>query len=582
MNYSSANINSFWGNLVVEELVRNGISLFCISPGSRSTPLTVAAGTHKSTRVKICLDERGAAFFALGYAHARNKPAALICTSGTAAANYFPAVIEAHQSKIPLIVLTADRPPELRDTGANQTIDQTKIYGKYVNWFFDFPCPDDSINPAFVLSSIDQAVFRAISEPAGPVHLNFMFREPLAPQAHSMRKNYYSEISSWKKKNTPYTTYSGFTTVSESTTILQLAQKMGKINKGLIVAGKMKSTNQVKYVVQLAEYLNWPVYADVLSGLNRNHQHKYVINYFDNLLLNKAFKTLIHPEMIIQFGKPPTSKRLLEYIKDIKPSPYIVIEENVDRLDPEHLVTNRITGYPQQLAEIILRKKGIKPYSSRLKNIKKFDSAVHSEISAFSEYSLSEITVAHLISDLLPENTGLFLGSSMPIRDADMYGSFASKNVLIRANRGASGIDGSIASAAGLAESIQNTVTLVLGDIAAIHDLNSLHLISDSPYPLIIVVINNDGGGIFSFLPISKFTDLFNKYFATPHGLNFKPAAEMFGLDYFRPLSPADFTDVYKNVIKQKKSIIVEIQTDRQKNFQLHQELQQKISRIKI
>ena len=581
VNYSSANVNLFWGHLVVEELVRNGITLFCLSPGSRSTPLAAAAAVHKSARVKICLDERGAAFFALGYARGNKQPAALICTSGTAAANYLPAVIEAYQSKIPLIVLTADRPPELRDTGANQTIDQIKIYGKYVNWFFDFPCPDESINPAYILSSVDQAVVKAISEPAGPVHLNFMFREPLAPESHSIQKNYYSGISSWKKKNTPFTSYAVAKVSTESKAISDLAQKIKKTNNGLILAGQLRSTHQAKYIVQLAEYLNWPVWADVLSGIDRNYQEKHLINFFDNLLLNATFKTLIQPDMVIQFGRPLTSKRLVQYIKAQKSSSYVVIEETADRLDPEHLVTDRLYGNPQQLTDVILKGKRTRRYSDKLKKMKKFDAAVFSEISALSADGLSEITVAHLISDLCPGKTGLFLGSSMPIRDMDMYGSFRQKNIIIRANRGASGIDGTIASATGFAENIQKTVTVVLGDLAALHDLNSLRLISDSAYPIIIVVVNNDGGGIFSFLPISKFSDIFVKYFATPHGLNFKFAAEMFGLDYHTPRSADEFSTVYKNVLQGKKSVILEIQSDKQSNFQLHQEIQRKISRIK-
>ena len=263
------NINNFWGYLLVEELVRNHVTQFLISPGSRSTPLTIAAAENPGAEKKVCLDERGAAFSALGYGRATGRSAALICTSGTAAANYYPALIEARQSQIPMIVLTSDRPPELQDSGANQTIDQSKMYQDYPVWFFELPCPALSIEPEMVLTTIDQAVYRSLYPVPGPVHLNIKFREPLEPSSKPFPASYRGQIKKWQKSGIPYTAYNKPVLHSEEPELNQLAHLLNKTQRGILVTGQLPDQKAGKAIRNLAVKLRWPVFADITSGIRQ-------------------------------------------------------------------------------------------------------------------------------------------------------------------------------------------------------------------------------------------------------------------------------------------------------------------------
>jgi len=268
------NLNTLWGKLITEELLRNGIDYFCISPGSRSTPLTAAIARNKKARKIIYFDERGSAFHALGYAQAKGIPAVIVTTSGTAVANLFPAVIEAYQNKIPMIILTADRPPESLEVGANQTINQTNIFGKYVKWYFCFPCPDKKISPKMVLTTIDYAVYLSLNNPSGPVHINCMLREPLEPDEFDNQDSqdvYLKDIKNWMKNYRPYTAYSISATTIESRETLGTISEIIKTEKrGLISVGRLKNNNETKAVLDFVRKVNWPVYADITCCSNVN------------------------------------------------------------------------------------------------------------------------------------------------------------------------------------------------------------------------------------------------------------------------------------------------------------------------
>ncbi|MGA1865063.1 MAG: 2-succinyl-5-enolpyruvyl-6-hydroxy-3-cyclohexene-1-carboxylic-acid synthase, partial [bacterium] len=264
---NAENLNILWSSLIVEELVRNKVTCFCISPGSRSASLTVSAARNVKAKPTVFYDERGAAFYALGYAKATGNPAALICTSGTAVANYYPAIIEASMDRIPLIVLTADRPPELLETGANQAIRQPDIYGEYVRWQFNLPCPDDEIPPSMVLTTIDQLVYKARRSPAGPVHLNCMFREPLAPVSKKINPGYQKKILSWQGSDTPFTTLSKPALTPDKETINRMVEIISSARRGLLVAGRLNTKEEIEAVKRLSVRLKWPVYPDIASGL---------------------------------------------------------------------------------------------------------------------------------------------------------------------------------------------------------------------------------------------------------------------------------------------------------------------------
>lgn len=571
------NINSFWGYLLIDELVRNDVKCFCISPGSRSTPLTIAAAENPDVESVICIDERSAGFYALGYARSHRKPAALICTSGTAAANYFPAVIEAKQSHLPLIILTADRPPELKDTGANQTIDQEKLYGDYPNWYFNLPCPEITISPEMVLTTMDQAVFRSMNSVAGPVHLNCQFREPLEPAEQTFPSSYYQVIDQWQSGRSPFTSYKRTLSIVDESEIKLLVNKFNAPVKGLLVVGQISDLQAKQKVNKLAQALKWPVFADILSG-NRDC-HEGAINYYDQLLSSSKVKDEIAVEIIIHIGRPLTSKRYLNFLKDKRLLDYIHVSDTEDRLDPGQLTRTRfysdIDYFCGQIIERLTEKKSNQWYGF----LKHYDNIIEDIISHQDAevLPLSEISVARLISRGLKANHGLFLASSMPVRDFDQFAGAYPSNPNVCSNRGASGIDGTIASAMGFSKGIQSPVTVVLGDLALLHDLNSLSLVQDSQYPLIVVVINNGGGGIFSFLPVAKYEHVFEKYFAIACDFNFKPVAELFGLEYHNPVLNSDFQKIYKRCSSGDKSSLIEVRTDREKNYELHQSLQQQI-----
>ena len=287
---SSPNMNYLWANLMIEELIRNGVNTFCISPGSRSSPLVLAVANNPKAKSLIHFDERGSAFRALGIASAMRKPCVVITTSGTAAANVFPAVIEASKKKVPLIILTADRPPELRFTGAHQTIDQNKMYGEYVRWFFDLPCPTEAIALEFILTTIDQAISRAKGNPGGPVHINCMYREPLIGAGLKSTPTYLKTICNWEKDTSPYTQYVPSNAHLDQNAIKELIDKIENIKSGIIVVGKLSSLKEQKSVLKLTEKLNWPVFADISSGLRLGNAHKNIIHYFDQILLSDQYQ----------------------------------------------------------------------------------------------------------------------------------------------------------------------------------------------------------------------------------------------------------------------------------------------------
>lgn len=575
---SSENINILWANLIIEELTRFGINYFCISPGSRSSPLTITTAKHPQVKTNLFYDERGAAFHALGYARASKKPAVLICTSGTAAANYYPAVIEASQEYIPLIVLSADRPPELRNSGANQTIDQVNLYGKYPRLFFDFPCPNEKDDASFVLSKIDMAVSYSTGINPGPVHLNCMFREPLAPRKEPWPLDYLNSLDNWPSTKD---TFKKRATVSQNLTkndLLKVIKIIEENRGGIILAGRNENHDDRQAILKLADKLNWPVFADITSGLRFNSSEK-VIHYFDQILLSGAIKEEFYNVPIIHFGGQFVSNRLLQFLENHKAA-HVHILETEKIIDPAKSVTLRIQQSINVLIEKILPQVSPKNETIILNDLVKQNSIIKRCLLDFDsrQTTLNEISVARIISQNIYPQSAIFLASSMPVRDMDMFGSPQNENTLIGSNRGASGIDGTIASAIGFSVGSKRPITLIIGDLAFIHDMNSLAMLANFNYPLTIVLINNQGGGIFSFLPIADYGDVFEANFGTPHNLTFKKMAEMFGLDYFHPESVNQLQEIYSHCQKGNNTTLIEVCTNRQENFELHKKLQNELN----
>ena len=573
------NINHLWAKLIVEELVRLGIQHFFVAPGSRSTPLVVAAGNHPNTNVTVHFDERGTAFAALGFGKANMRPAVWITTSGTAVANGLPAVVEASADGTPLLLLTADRPPELRRTGANQTIDQPGIFGSFVRWKFDMPAPSVKISPAFVLTTVDQAVQQTIGVPAGPVHLNCMFREPLEPsQGGESFDDYLQDIGRWIGADAPYTQYASSAPAISPASIDLICIALGGIERGVVVAGRLNSFEEADAVATVARKLRWPMLADIASQARLGSEYADIGISGYNLLLQES----IWPQeldAVLHFGRRSTSKRLLAWIESTAPGIYAVISNHPERIDPTHQVTHRYKTSPIDFAEALIPKlpdRDQNLWFDQWRHAEKRAGAVVSSIIDTS-VELNEPLVARLISRLIPAEHGLFAASSMPVRDLDEFATNEGSRAKVTANRGASGIDGSIATAFGFSTSLNNPITALMGDLAFLHDLNSLAMLRDAAHPLVLVVVNNNGGGIFSFLPISSYTDVFEPYFGTPHDIRFKAAAEIFGLNYGSPTTPTQFEEVYRMALDAPRSTILEVFTEREENHVLHSTISRRI-----
>jgi 2-succinyl-5-enolpyruvyl-6-hydroxy-3-cyclohexene-1-carboxylate synthase len=577
----TCNINTVWSSLLVEELLRNQIDYFCISPGSRSAPLTVAIARHPQAKKILCHDERGAAFHALGYARSTGKPAVLICTSGTAAANYFPAFIEAAMDRLPLLVISADRPPELQETGANQTIRQGHLFGSYAKWYFELPCPTQTLSPRVLLTSIDQGVYQALSSPHGPVHLNFPLREPLAPIAEAVDAAYLEPLGQWFAGKEPLTRYQSSLPIPTPASVRQVSDILKTTQTGLVSVGRLNTDSESAAVLRLLQQLQWPAFVDITSGLRLGSVDMPVIHYFDQMLLSKAFCNRYRPDTLLHIGGQIVSQRFLEFTEQSHPpGNYIVVKDHPFRYDPWHRVSCHlevdIGAFCQALAEQLEPQAPPAPIRTMLDLSASVGTVIRDFIQP--EHAVNEIAVAYLIAANLPARHGLWLASSMPVRDMDRYGSPRTQAVRMGANRGTSGIEGSVAAATGFASGLQQPVTLVTGDLALLHDLNSLALVKKINQPLVIVVINNNGGGIFSFLPIAEFRDVFEDYFGTPHHLRFQAAAALFSIPYVAPRTNAELVSAYRTAVDATAATLIEVATDRQENYRLHQRLQRLIA----
>ena len=574
------NMNNLWGKLIIEELVRLGVEYFCIAPGSRSGPLAVAAAENKRAKSCIHFDERGLAYYALGLTASSGKTACLITTSGTAAANLFPAVVEASKKKLSLIILTADRPPELRNTGANQTIDQVKIFGGYARFFFDLPCPTQEISLETVLTTVDQAVYRSRANFPGPVHINCMFRQPLAPiPEKGFTPGNLKLLSPWLRNSLPWTRYTFYEKSLSSEELKSFAQELSAIKRGIVAVGKLRNEEEEKSVLALARTLQWPVFADITSGLRLKSNDEMVIHYFDQLLLDPALVACYKPDGILHLGGRLTSNRWYEFIKKITPIPYVTVLNHPLRNDPLHRVTTRIecsVSYFCAAIKQFLKQRKRNDFATRLKKAsERVQQCLLAEVkeAAF----LTPGVLARYISALPSQETGLFLSNSMPIRIMDMFAGINKNLCSVGANRGASGIDGILASAIGFTNGLGKPCVALIGDLAFLHDLNSLALAKELKYPLVIIVINDHGGGIFSFLPIAAFPNVFEKYFAAPHTFSFEAAAGMFQIAYARVTTAREFADTYRGALEKKGTTIIEIEANRDENYKALQTSQNTI-----
>jgi 2-succinyl-5-enolpyruvyl-6-hydroxy-3-cyclohexene-1-carboxylate synthase len=571
-------ITSLWSSVIIEELIRQGAEFFCISPGSRSTPLTVAIARNPKARWKMFPDERSAAFFALGHARATGNPAVLICTSGTAVANYFPAVVEASMDFQPMLILSADRPFELLECGANQTIRQDNLFGSYTRWHMQLPVPSEEIPLNTLLSTVAYAVAKTVGSPAGPVHLNQPFREPFEPQKADLGDPWFTPLQPWLESGKP----SGESVVPaklpDAGTIAKLRKALSAARLPLIIAGSMQNERDAEAVAQLARDLQVPLYADLSSGLRLKNTTLPWQLAFSSPQFTRHFK----PDLVLHFGDHIIAKQPAAAIREWNLQHYIVVKSHARRFSADHNVTLSIEG---SIAVTAAALNGCRTQTSCMNAAKaeEFFRLAGTEIDAetLPDQAVTEISTARLVSRHITENQLLFLSNSMPVRDMDNYAFNGHENGIRNAiNRGASGIDGILSTAAGFAEGHQKPVTLIIGDIAFLHDLNALSLLGTMNVPLQIIVLNNNGGGIFSFLPVADYSDLLETHFATPQNYSIRSAAETFGVEYVSPQTNGEFIQRYREASCSPRSTIIEIKGDRNDNLLQHRALQAKLDTL--
>ncbi len=553
---------------ITEALVRAGVRDVVICPGSRSTPLALALRATAGLRCWVHLDERAGAYFALGAAKAARRPAAILATSGTAVVNFAPAVTEARYGRVPLILLTADRPVELHGRGAPQTIDQVELFGRHAKWFAELPPPE--ISAAGIRSIRDvvtEVVARAVAAPAGPVQLNLPFREPLLPDGPLTDGPLESTAT-----RTPATGL-------DPADVARAAEMISEARRGLIVCGPLDAPGFAGAVTKLAATSGFPLFADGLSNVRGgSHDRSCLIAHHDSLLRSDTVRGWPAPDLVLRFGATPTSKALNQLLDSLAATQLLIDDGAGWERPPEPtLIDADPVEFADRLADSLTPTAGSSEWLAR------WQAADLAATDALATWRAEreepfEGAIFERLHEAVPDDAIVLAGNSMPVRDLDTFLPSSGHQVRCLGNRGANGIDGVISTALGAAAVQEQPVVAVVGDISFLHDLNALVAARRLALDVTIVLVNNDGGGIFSFLPQASATLLgaglpehYEELFGTPHGTDFGPLIRALGADYVE----ATGDDVAKSVraaLERPGVNVVELRTDRDRNVQLHRQ----------
>jgi 2-succinyl-5-enolpyruvyl-6-hydroxy-3-cyclohexene-1-carboxylate synthase len=542
-----------------DELARCGLEHACTSPGSRCTPIVLSLVRESRIQCWSHLDERCAGFFAVGAAKASGRPVAVTCTSGTAAANLAPAVTEAFWARVPLIVLTADRPPELRDVGAGQTIDQLGLYGDAVKWFFELGVHDATPDRLrWIRALACRAYWTALDGRSGPVHLNIPLREPLVlaaplPEDTTGRPEGRPRVLRIQAEPSP----------PGSFPLLPA--------RGVVVAGRNERDHRLHAAAaEFAERVGYPLLADPLSGARHGPA---VIAHYDLLLRDERFVADAQPELVIRIGDLPTSKALRGWLAALDGAEQVALDPESTWQDPAAVLSAIDLSDPARVLETWGPETPTDPdWLARWRGAD--DAAQRAIVQALGQ-ELSEPLVARSLGEWLPGDATLFVASSMPIRDVELFFVAHELAPRVLSNRGANGIDGTVSSAFGASAAGEGPVVLLIGDVALAHDIGGLLASRRLALALTIVLLNNDGGGIFHFLLVAGEQDAFEEHVATPHGLDFAQAASLYGCDYERAASIGALRAAVLSSLAQPGTKIIEVRTDREQNLELHRRVAQ-------
>jgi 2-succinyl-5-enolpyruvyl-6-hydroxy-3-cyclohexene-1-carboxylate synthase len=553
------------------ELKALGIEDVVISPGSRSTPLVVSAD-RADLELHVHLDERSAGFFALGLAKASRRPVGLICTSGTAAANYLPAIVEANHSGVPLLVLTADRPPEQRGWGANQTIDQTRLYGTNVRRFVEMPVASES-DPAVAQRHAREARELASGSPRGPVHLNWPLRKPLEPD-ESVALHFTAPSPPRPVDEVMASDEGGLETI---------ADVVAEYQRGVIVAGPMDpGTIDPADVLEVARRAGWPVLAESTSQLRSvPNEGGVVVATAGHLLRVDGFAATHRPDAVLRVGGSPTATVMRRWLEEVSPQRSMLVTDGAAWSRAAFEATDIVRFPPGpafgRLAEILSPAQGREVWQAAWRRA---DATVSDLIGASADVGpFGEPGVVRALARGLPGGSSLYVSNSMPVRDLDLFWPAGGKPVDIYSNRGASGIDGLVSSALGVAANGEGPVVLLTGDLAFLHDTGGLLSASRLGLPLVTVVVNNDGGGIFSLLPIADLGDSvrFRELFHTPHGVDIGALSRGAGIPHRNPATQEEFDAVLAESLAAPGPSVIEVEVDAAAEVARHRALGDKV-----
>ena len=555
------NPNTLYANTFIDALIAAGLRRVCLAPGSRHTPLVLAFARHRDAiELSSHLDERSAAFFALGLAIGSGEPAAVVCTSGSAAANIFPAIVEAHQSRLPLIVLTADRPHELRQSGANQTIDQVKIYGEYTDFFVDALLPEADPPPVALrnLRTLAARAYHTAAVQHGVVHINLPFRKPFEPGADDAEA---MQID--RTRPTRFVERGG----GKASSLPSLLTEDVLKRRGIIYFGHGSCRTNAErralmpWAQRLSERTGYPILAEFTSNMRAST----AIGAYESIMTTEAvgFQQV---EVLIRFGATPLCKHMQDFLASDQLRYHITCSRAGEWADDSHSISHHLEINPATaLADEWQTPAGFQPNDSAWRQrLARAEDATWQVIRREIETgAYFDGAVVHDIVDLIPAGSALFAGNSLPVRHLDQFGRPSDKSIFAYANRGASGIDGNVSTALGIgAARPGQPLVALLGDITLYHDMNGLLAVQRCGVPLTIVLLNNDGGGIFHRLPVSDYEPHFSDYFITAHGLDFAQAAKLYGLDYVRADDRRSFRRAFSQSVGGRQSTLIEVRTD--------------------
>jgi 2-succinyl-5-enolpyruvyl-6-hydroxy-3-cyclohexene-1-carboxylate synthase len=590
----AANRNYAFAAALFEEFTASGVRHLCVCPGSRSAPLAVSAARSEDLRVWVHLDERAASFFALGLARAERAPVALVCTSGTAAANFLPAVVEAYQGRVPLLVLTADRPPELRGWGAPQTIDQVGLFGSHVRWWSEASPPQTAagdLSHARALAC--RAVAAAGGPPPGPVHLNLPFREPLDPSPdlpddRGLHPGF--ERTTRTAGSRPYTASWRAAPSPTPELISHLLEAMLSARRGVIACGPGDADPALPAAVaRLGRAAGWPVLAEATSQIRCGPHTRGapVLARFDAFLRDRGFALAHPPDLVLRIGAPLTSKAFPQWLEMHPGGRLVLLDPDGSWSDPQHLASEVIEADPTRLCDELerrMRGRSSPPgcpdwlaewcaAETRARRV------VEGRLQTPARLLAPQVVAA--LGEALPDGATLFVSNSMAVRDLDGFLPVSTKRIRVLANKGANGIDGIVSSALGAAAALPGPLVLLSGDLAFLHDVGGLFAAHQHGIRATLVVVNDDGGGIFSLLPIAAHGEKvdFERLFTVSHGLDLAALAGAYGLQHQRVTTARDLREALAHSLASAGTQVIEVAVDRHENLALHREIQEEICR---